>query len=391
MGAGKTMAAITMMNEEKGTKFLFVTKFLSEVERIKEACRERDFVEPQHYKDGKLSNLNSLLAEKRNVASTHALFYKYSEETLDAVKKGEYTLILDEVVDVLTFASLAEYDVKSLFDFGYAETEDGRVVWLNDDYPPSGVFGKIKESIETCFVTRENNQLLVWTLPLELFTAFKEVIVLSYMFDAQLQYYYYKLSGVEIEYLGVERRNGIYRFTNARNSNRVLLPKINILEDDRVNLIGDDRFALSSSWYKRAASGQAPYSLLDVKNNIYNVFNNKFKSKSSKNLWTTYKDYQPLLAGSGYKKGFLECSARATNDWADRNHLAYCVNVFMNPNIKHYFYTRGCAVDEESWSLSEMVQWIWRSSVRKGEEIWVYIPSSRMRWLFSDWVKKVSS
>lgn len=34
-----------------------------------------------------------------------------------------------------------------------------------------------------------------------------------------------------------------------------------------------------------------------------------------------------------------------------------------------------------------MVQWIWRSRIRKGENINIYIPSIRMRKLLDAWMK----
>ena len=43
-------------------------------------------------------------------------------------------------------------------------------------------------------------------------------------------------------------------------------------------------------------------------------------------------------------------------------------------------------VHDDLYSLSEMVQLIWRSRIRKNERIYVYIPSSRMRSLFKFWL-----
>lgn len=117
---------------------------------------------------------------------------------------------------------------------------------------------------------------------------------------------------------------------------------------------------------------------------------NLFGAKSNQCLWTTFKDTEEVLAGKGFKKAFLPCNARATNEYADRKYLAYLVNRFMDPNIKLYFTSHGVEVDEDAWALSEMIQWIWRSAIRKGEEIWIYMPSSRMRGLLQKWIAEVS-
>ena len=44
-------------------------------------------------------------------------------------------------------------------------------------------------------------------------------------------------------------------------------------------------------------------------------------------------------------------------------------------------------VNEETYALSEMLQWIWRSAIREGNEIWIYIPSRRMRKLLQNWLE----
>ena len=43
------------------------------------------------------------------------------------------------------------------------------------------------------------------------------------------------------------------------------------------------------------------------------------------------------------------------------------------------------------YALSTMLQWIWRSAIRRGEEIWLYVPSRRMRTLLKDWMERVQN
>lgn len=40
---------------------------------------------------------------------------------------------------------------------------------------------------------------------------------------------------------------------------------------------------------------------------------------------------------------------------------------------------RNIKLDEDGYALSEMLQFIWRSAIRNGEPIEIYIPSKRMR------------
>ena len=58
----------------------------------------------------------------------------------------------------------------------------------------------------------------------------------------------------------------------------------------------------------------------------------------------------------------------------------------MNPYVKEFFVDNGIAVDEDVYSLSVMLQWIWRSAIRDGNHINIYLPSSRMRGLLLKWL-----
>ena len=86
-------------------------------------------------------------------------------------------------------------------------------------------------------------------------------------------------------------------------------------------------------------------------------------------------------------KGFVVHNQKATNRYADKTTLAYGLNLFMSVPIKRYLESRGGEVKEDLWSLNEMLQWIFRSGIRKGKAIHIYIPSERMRGLLKEWLK----
>ena len=94
-------------------------------------------------------------------------------------------------------------------------------------------------------------------------------------------------------------------------------------------------------------------------------------------MWSTYKTYRAPLSGQNYTRCFVSRNARATNDLKDKRSLAYCVNLYHHPYIRAYFEDAGVAVSEDFYALLTMVQWIWRSAVRDGESITVYVPSER--------------
>ena len=125
-----------------------------------------------------------------------------------------------------------------------------------------------------------------------------------------------------------------------------------------------------------------------LNNNTYNYFKVIVKGKSKQNLWTTYKEYQTQCKGDGYSKGFISCTSRATNEYKDRTNCAYLCNMYYNHIIKQFFIDKGVSVDEDTWALSELIQWVFRSAIREGNNINIYIPSERMRNLLIEWLNK---
>ena len=81
-------------------------------------------------------------------------------------------------------------------------------------------------------------------------------------------------------------------------------------------------------------------------------------------------------------------NSRATNKYKDRASVVYPVNRYLNPFVKNFFTTNGIEINEDGYALTEMLQFIWRSAIRDGEEIWIYIPSIRMRRLLYEWIEE---
>ena len=99
-----------------------------------------------------------------------------------------------------------------------------------------------------------------------------------------------------------------------------------------------------------------------------------------------FKQYKNAIQGKGYAKSFLSCNARATNAYSDRTAVAYMCNIFFNPILKNFFEQKGVRIEEDKWALSELLQFLFRSGIRKGEDIRLYIPSLRMRNLLKRWM-----
>ena len=60
--------------------------------------------------------------------------------------------------------------------------------------------------------------------------------------------------------------------------------------------------------------------------------------------------------------------------------------MYSNPLLDLFFIERDIKIDKELYALGIMLQWIWRSQIRNGKEIVIYIPSDRMRNILLNWL-----
>ena len=195
-GTGKSTALINMINEDKSdTRYLYVTPFLTEVERVKISCYEKHFEEPLMVNGkNKLMDIEDLLQRGRNIVSTHALFKKFTPAIIDLIKKKKYILVMDEVIDVIKIMEISRDDLKTISE-KYTELQsDGSLKWTADGY--EGKFEVYKDIIQNNIAIASTDKKgkihsIIQMLPIELFGAFKDVYVLTYMFKYQVQKYYF--------------------------------------------------------------------------------------------------------------------------------------------------------------------------------------------------------
>ncbi|WDF52320.1 hypothetical protein PQ460_07900 [Paenibacillus sp. KACC 21273] len=405
MGSGKSTAAIQMMNQNDDKRYIYITPFLNEIDRIKRECSSKIFYSPENYdKDGnfryKMDSFITLLSEGKNIASTHALFKEISIEVIELIKSGGYILILDEVMDVVSDFPVKERDQKMFMDnqFWYKDEHDF-MQWNIDNTDANeydGRFNDLKQMSLNKSLKQYSNNTMIWSFPYQIFQAFDECYVLTYLFDGQIQKYYFDLHHIPYEKYTVEFTGfGDYfrQFIKGNNHEKEIMirhnlkQKIHIYEGNLNNIGENDKNRLtdlSKSWYNNKKKKEL-HKLL--KNNMNNYFKNIVKASASDRIWTTFKDFQDDIGEKRrYGASFLSCNIRATNEYRDRKHVAYLINRYMRPVITNYFSQYDVKVDQNLWAVSELIQFIWRSAIREDNDIHVYIPSKRMRMLFIQWL-----
>lgn len=437
-GAGKTTWAIQEMDSHPEQAYIYCTPFLPEIKRIKETSQTHHFWEPENYDSTKIADFNRLLADKRDIAVTHQTFLNATQETLGLISEGDYHLIIDEALDVISeFNNIDSVekdrtqmikpgDIKFLLDNIHITVEDScKVSWNGAVYAQ----GKFEELARLCSLGRvylARGKLMVCIFPPEMFQLFDEIYFLTYLFEGSVPDLYFKMFGIDWNLASVKLdgdRQVVTEYDPTidlafRTEARGL---ITLCNSSRLN---ESRVNYSSTWYKNHApkeqnrgKDKSP-ELQEIRGHLNTFFKNiavldGMKANATNNdiMWTCPKDYKNDLKGKGYtcvrrltsdelegltkeEREKLEkdvdcwvpCNAKATNDYADRWALAYCCDLSLNPMLAGLFADHGLKFSQDKFALSALIQWIWRSRIRKGEAIYLYLPSRRIRKLFREWL-----
>ena len=262
-------------------------------------------------------------------------------------------------------------------------------------------FKRLESNDIVKFTAEKGKACYNWLLTLDFLTSFREVYILTYLFEGSLMCTNLRVNGLSYEKIGVSIKDGIYRFGNFNEYIpeyvKTIKEKIHIINNEKMNEIGNNKNAFSKQWIDSLNDED----LIIVKNNLINYFTNIAKCPINERMWGSFagkklsdKDRGELrrkLSGKGYTKSFVVFNKRATNEYKDSKVLAYTANVYMHPGQKQTLIRRGIEPMEQTYALSTLVQWIWRSAIRDGEEITIYIPSYRMRTLLNRWLDIIST
>lgn len=419
-GTGKSWRMIDKINNaDKDRRFIVVTPFLKECHRYagtipdedsgdKQLPRKDDqgniiynstgcsasgrrFEHPVSGYKTKVEHIAKLVHEGRDIVTTHAALKLFTPETVKDVKDAGYTLVIDEELECIRPHPCKMHRRKMLLGSNVIyEDELGLLRW-NEDYPiddikdlDSSGFSwdmQIKAlcdngSLVLIADEKGNRDLFMWEYPIEFIKAFDSVEVLTYLFKGSMFEKYLDFYGIQHETrLGIQMQPNIFDL-------------INIIDNPKMNRIGDRESAFSVSDQKRYAKDSA--TAVTVKANLGNYFRNSTygKSNTEDRLWTCLGEAFSTFKGAGYTKCHIAHNTKAVNDYMETSQLAYIYNSYIHPEPYKYLLDRGLefAPDQNRYPLSELLQWIYRSRLRKDEPINLYIPSSRMRGLLQDWM-----
>lgn len=420
MGKGKSSAALQYINDSRDKRYLYVTPYLSECQRVQIACPDLQFKEPSDTGalPTKSADLLRLLSEGQNVVLSHELFKLLNDTAIDCIKEFDYTLFLDEEIEVVEQSGITQDDLKILKEQHLIETDptSKRVMWLNSQY--HGDFERIKREIQQKALYEVELNIILWQLPPGIFEAFHQVYIMTFLFRGSMLYLYFQKNGISFQYLHVEKDSqGKYYFSQGYE-------EVSELEKSRIKFLLDvhdgrlntnylpeskkkrdiqEYSGLSSSWHQSRKNKEY---INILKRNAMNYIQNYRHAPKNTVMWTTFKPAVNKYENRRMKANcrwsgriscnectrpcgvnFVSCNARAINRYADRTTLIYLCNIFPVPPVVQYLSQGTTAeFDADLYALAQLMQWIWRSAIRRGEAVSLYLPSARMRKLLLDWL-----
>ena len=409
MGSGKSTWMIKHINKNPKKRYMIVVPYLSEIDRYRAELKKLVIYEPKIKRGkSKYGDLLRLIKDKRNIITTHQLFLRMRTDILELLNATEYTLVIDESLAVFDHMSFPTNDLNVFKKCGILSTNasTGQIQW-NENLEPENEydFGSLLPLKEACMLgsaydmsfgaasTKKLTQYL-WCLPPNVFACFDDVYILTYLWDGSFHKLYFDM--MKFQYHVYTLNNGFPTVYNNHSDEIAYKEQakqlITIIDNQKLNAIGSKinnrHNPLSSGWYQTHKKDEC---LQQLRRNVSNFFKHLTGLPAVCNMWTTFEAYENIIKGKGYAGGsknkcFIPVNARGTNEYAHKTALAYTVNIFMNPTYKRFFSSKGLQVNEDIYATNEMVQWIWRSAIRNGDPIILYIPSDRMRGLLLQWL-----
>ena len=446
MGKGKTTSLIKECNKPKYGKdgqkrFIIAVTLKTEIERILAEVKEVS-CKTQRINGHKLEHLKEQIKKGENIVCTHSLFNMIDDEVIQLIKESKFSYDLYHDEQPITFtgifggvsegnfsgkasgktkeerawnerllAKIGEDEIYSLFKAGILVRESNLTEKEVNDFTDSVCYKRIvlnknhKIASKTIFKPfyefmkahtlyaygdNNTNEYIPTTLiaftKIDVFTAFSEVWVLSYLIKDSILENYLKLNLInkeDIHYYHVQDNEFIEGYEYEYPSN---LARLSIYNENNDNL----DTALSKADYLKYKKEDFELLYSSSRNFVRKMTN---KEPSIKNcIVTTFSGYEDKIKKGRKKfanKCFVPCNIKATNDYQEITEVIYLCDRYINPLLKQFLEQLNIRFNEKLFALSEIVQLVWRSNIRVQDSIktvHVYIPNKRMRDIFSEWL-----
>ena len=395
-GSGKTTYIFEYMKNNKDKRWLFVSPYLSETGdgktkgRIQQELPEMNFKSPSATPN-KTESFKRLAAQGFNIAITHSLFHSFSMEIAELLEMNEYHLVIDETLDLISvYDDIDKQDVICLIKANMiVKQPNGQLSWNHTEYPDyCGRDTTIKDMCDTQALWLHGENVLIQRIPPTIIKACKSCTILTYLFEGSLMKCWFDLNQMKYGYQYPEclRPENEIKQVIKDNLNIIKPTKYILdLQKDSNGLPLNSIFC--SSWYKSIATS-------DIFKRMKASLATQLKENMSKGntFWTTFKAYKTDLQGKGFTRAvkgrepFVPKNMRASNEYADCTNCLYTVNVYPDLTLVHHLSQFDVSINKEMYALSELIQFMFRGSIRTHKPMDILILSNRMRDLLQSWI-----
>lgn len=451
-GVGKTTAAIehikTLLTSNLSNSVIYVGIYLDELHRVAGTTRAMNhkdgraimkngkiiyhksdlacfkFQHPYNIrKKSKLTHLKELIELNKNIVITHKLFLGFDKEIIELLKVKNYHLIIDEEPSVIESVeerytveysdslgeshevegyTLGQEHIRELEKIGSLNiNKTNQIVWYGPELLRyRDVINDIKNNHLDFFVKEKENHY-IWRYNPEVFTCFKTIHLLTYLFRGSVFNAYLDIN--KIPYIIQDLTDeSIFQYRKKANGTieEIIKPIHNLVKlylpnTEYLTILtapsGGDHLHYSSGYFDTFLSDKKLCKSSPIKNALGNFFKTKHpvtKKSPTKDqkMWTTIKKAKEALEDDGYKNSFVSFNKKATNEYKEAVFLAFVYNPYMMPDILHYIKNNRGSVSNDSYANSILIQWVFRSALREGSQIKLFIASPRMQSLFNQWL-----
>ncbi|WP_299449276.1 hypothetical protein [uncultured Phascolarctobacterium sp.] len=419
-GYGKTTAIISTVNNsvamkpfdtsrEHNQRFLVLSPYLPELDRI---CDNTDCVQPLGKKQ---QDLQRLIADGKNICCSHSLFNQLTRETLALIADSgfQYHLIIDEEPPTIQCivgsqrrtakgnTSLIEcygqqdYNLLRRENLLLIDPLTKRITWNNNheyntkQYKNIGVFDDLRKRLEVADLYSQGNTVIQCPKR-SLWKVFGSVTICSYRMDSSLLSAYCCLYNININYQHIENKAFVDGYKPLKPHN---LERLQYYTPPTLDC------SCSKYWYNHNINLNDSNTFSDDLTRLLHSFKYYLRSLPTNvhkdYYWTCFNSHLPAImsfAGKWIaKRKHIPCNMKATNSLSDCCVVGYLVHRFVNVDISNFLKDNNIVIDKDSFALSELIQFVWRSNIRKADTInntYVFIASRKLYNLFRLWVEQ---
>ena len=418
-GAGKTTAIIQELNRsDDDNHYIYVTPYLDECKRFVRECN-REFHMPAYraeFDNSKIKHSEYLLSQGLNLCTTHSALQMYTKQILEYIKKWSYILIMDEACEVINEVNCKPVDIELLERAGYLVRNGYIYSFVGpEEYieKRGALYKSCRKAITSnlyCYEEDNSGKMFYYLTPPEILSSFSKVLIMTFMFSASDLCQMLKINGWTWQRLYIKCLDGVnnYAITDEKQPvqdyvyqipNNLHIYEHEYRQKGRGRQMKDINhwttykngypepvgFKPTVRFYQRHSENKTL--IKEIKRNQETFFRNMIKEHGGDKelcMWTVFNDHISKVAPRGYDDCFVVHNAKATNDYSHKAYLSFACSLFVNPHKINYYRRHGIEYNRKDYALSTIIQWCWRSRLRKkDQEVWLYVVSKEER----DWLK----